>query len=525
MRRWLRRWLATICALAVVLCAPASAGLYFPPGGSSYSPTNPLPATYGGLGPYVLPTPAAGSTDFFDGDSITAGTGASSCSGTSTTPSGTCFADLVAIHDGTKEINVAVGGTCLEYTTTVASLCNNSSSTVGSLIQRYAHDAASLSAGMRVYLQIGTNDLDMGVGSDTQVNATTFQANLVTVAQAFSAIVGSKNVVLGEIPSTYASNQYPMLWFQLNNAIARVAANYGYSLAVNSAVVAQCVTSNAYGDTCQLSDNVHPDTLGHAALASSFEFSNYTQAVASAASDQQLLGTVFFWYAGLPASGNVAFGPRALLADRLSGGVGETAVGGQALYSLISGFGNTAVGFQSLYSNVSAVANAAFGYQALQNSTSPSNAAFGAYALNSATSGGGNNAALGEASLGQITTGAYNTGAGYQAGAYISGGSTHNTTSSEGVYIGANSEALASGDTYETVVGTSAVGIGSNSVTVQSGTAPGFYSGTGAPTFSAPNGSEYSRYDGTYGVAGTGSLHYVNTSGASTSGTTWTDVY
>jgi len=43
------------------------------------------------------------------------------------------------------------------------------------------------------------------------------------------------------------------------------------------------------------------------------------------------------------------------------------------------------------------------------------------------------------------------------------------------------------------------------------------YGGSGAPTFSAPNGSTYMRYDG-----GAGTRFYVNTSGASTSGTTWT---
>ena len=51
------------------------------------------------------------------------------------------------------------------------------------------------------------------------------------------------------------------------------------------------------------------------------------------------------------------------------------------------------------------------------------------------------------------------------------------------------------------------------------GAVPGFYVGVGAPTFSAANGSIYVRYDGTTG----GTLLYVNTSGASTSGTTWTD--
>lgn len=52
------------------------------------------------------------------------------------------------------------------------------------------------------------------------------------------------------------------------------------------------------------------------------------------------------------------------------------------------------------------------------------------------------------------------------------------------------------------------------------GTGPGtakYYSGSGAPTFSAPNGSLYTRYDST-------TVLYVNTSGASSSGTTWTAV-
>jgi hypothetical protein len=43
------------------------------------------------------------------------------------------------------------------------------------------------------------------------------------------------------------------------------------------------------------------------------------------------------------------------------------------------------------------------------------------------------------------------------------------------------------------------------------------YSGTGAPTLSAPSGSIYLRYDGS-----TGARFYANTSTASSSGTTWT---
>jgi hypothetical protein len=44
------------------------------------------------------------------------------------------------------------------------------------------------------------------------------------------------------------------------------------------------------------------------------------------------------------------------------------------------------------------------------------------------------------------------------------------------------------------------------------------YFGVGVPTFSAPNGTLYMRYDGT--EAGS-TLLYINKSGASTVGTTW----
>lgn len=56
------------------------------------------------------------------------------------------------------------------------------------------------------------------------------------------------------------------------------------------------------------------------------------------------------------------------------------------------------------------------------------------------------------------------------------------------------------------------------------GAAPNFVSigfGVGAPTFRAPNGTLYARFDGTH--SGT-TLLYINTSGASTFGTSWTAI-
>jgi hypothetical protein len=49
---------------------------------------------------------------------------------------------------------------------------------------------------------------------------------------------------------------------------------------------------------------------------------------------------------------------------------------------------------------------------------------------------------------------------------------------------------------------------------------PALYSGTGVPTFAAMNGSQYLREDGTY----PGTTRYVNSSGPSTIGTTWSAV-
>lgn len=56
------------------------------------------------------------------------------------------------------------------------------------------------------------------------------------------------------------------------------------------------------------------------------------------------------------------------------------------------------------------------------------------------------------------------------------------------------------------------------------GAAPNFAGvafGVGAPTFRAANGTLYARFDGT---AGATTILYINTSGASTIGTTWTAV-
>ena len=81
------------------------------------------------------------------------------------------------------------------------------------------------------------------------------------------------------------------------------------------------------------------------------------------------------------------------------------------------------------------------------------------------------------------------------------------------------------GPYFLTVDGSGNVGVlatlkANGCVTAGSGTSVGtaaFCSGSGAPTFAAPNGTLYTRYDST-------TVLYVNTSGASTTGTTWTAI-
>src|SRR3989344_4536516 len=89
---------------------------------------------------------------------------------------------------------------------------------------------------------------------------------------------------------------------------------------------------------------------------------------------------------------------------------------------------NIFVGYQAGYSNTTGVRNAALGYQALLSNT----------------------------------TGAVNTALGWQARRFAGGFA--NATSTDSMYLGANTRALASGDTNEIVIGNNATGLGSNTV-------------------------------------------------------------
>jgi hypothetical protein len=66
--------------------------------------------------------------------------------------------------------------------------------------------------------------------------------------------------------------------------------------------------------------------------------------------------------------------------------------------------------------------------------------------------------------IGIGTSSVYNATLGYQAGRYITGGATALSIVSNGVFLGANTQALANSSTNEIVIGYGATGLGSNTV-------------------------------------------------------------
>jgi hypothetical protein len=93
----------------------------------------------------------------------------------------------------------------------------------------------------------------------------------------------------------------------------------------------------------------------------------------------------------------------------------NTAEGANALFSLTSGIGNNALGFQALYRNTTGNFNTADGFRSLfSNIGGANNTATGVQALFSNTTGN-YNTALGVNTLYRNTTGAENTAAGVQA--------------------------------------------------------------------------------------------------------------
>jgi len=110
--------------------------------------------------------------------------------------------------------------------------------------------------------------------------------------------------------------------------------------------------------------------------------------------------------------------------------VTNTAVGNDALFSNTIGTDNAALSRFALFSNTTGIQNTAVGCRAIQNNIGGSN----------------------------------NVGLGYQAGRFITDGTTVITTTNQSVFIGSLSKALADSQTNQIVIGYNAIGLGSNSV-------------------------------------------------------------
>jgi len=132
-------------------------------------------------------------------------------------------------------------------------------------------------------------------------------------------------------------------------------------------------------------------------------------------------------------------------AGKLNTGESQTVTGRNAGYSNTGDY-QTASGLSSGNSNTGGY-QSAFGYQSGTSNTGTNQSAFGAYA-------------------GFYNTGDDNCNFGYSAGRYITGGATLNTTSSNSIYLGANTLSSAVTTTNEIVIGDSALGNGSNSTTI-----------------------------------------------------------
>ncbi|PYL59713.1 MAG: hypothetical protein DMF24_12430 [Verrucomicrobia bacterium] len=127
---------------------------------------------------------------------------------------------------------------------------------------------------------------------------------------------------------------------------------------------------------------------------------------------------------------NTAEGDDALFSFSTNNGIGNTAIGFDALFNLIVGGSNTAIGSLALASTTTASANTAIGLEALySNTTGGQNTATGAVALFSNTTGA-SNTAIGYYALSQNTTGTQNTASGVSA---LQNNTTGNYNTANGV--------------------------------------------------------------------------------------------
>ncbi len=173
-------------------------------------------------------------------------------------------------------------------------------------------------------------------------------------------------------------------------------------------------------------------------------------------------GGTFALFFNSTGSGNLAFGQQA--ANHYLGS-NIVALGGLSANSVTTGTSIAVVGNSALNGSGTGVSNmAAVGFAALSNAVGSDDIGLGTGAADGGI--GSRVFAAGTLALAFSTSSASDLVAlGYHSGLFISGGSTHNTTSHNSVYIGNSTFPLADGDTNEIVFGDVAVGHGSNTST------------------------------------------------------------
>jgi hypothetical protein len=266
-------------------------------------------------------------------------------------------------------------------------------------------------------------------GSAAAAQAAAIQRANHTGAQAISTVTGLQTAIDGKSSTSHTHTNA-----EVNTAIAASPATSATAMGLGTGNTPTFAGLNVTG-------HVNQTGLGN---------STYFGDQAGASDD-------------LTANNNTGVGYQALKSTTT--GSYNVASGNNSLRYNSTGSFNVANGVGSLYSNTTGSYNVASGNNSLRsNSSGTNNVANGVSSLYSNTIGG-NNVASGVNSLLSNISGANNVANGYQSGRFIADGSA-NATSSNSVYLGADTKALASGDTNEIVIGYDAAGIGSNTVTL-----------------------------------------------------------
>src|SRR5579884_1894105 len=252
--------------------SPTSAALYPP------YPL-PIPASQGGIFSVSGPSIQSGDVIVGFGDSITAGTGASSCSTGTTahTPTGTCYLDLLGINYSAQVANLGISGTCLETP------CFTGDSNSG--YSRYVSAFSPfLSNPLHTWFVIlyGANDISSTLASNVATPERYYTQYNTIVSYLISQGQLPDHITVGSITpqSTSAMTsgwRYP-IFYEISAAAARVAAINrvrfadGFSALISCWLNANLIVS---GTTVCSADGIHPNDSGHSTLATAFEGANF----------------------------------------------------------------------------------------------------------------------------------------------------------------------------------------------------------------------------------------------------------